>query len=229
MCLMDIITINQMTFVIRLKSEYIISQKRFDEYLAKTILERCFPEKFFDLQISDKPDLRYGTQIGIEVTNCMPTRVAEAFKLWNRVAEQGQQTPPRIFERLEQLDEVQLVDDELIWMQGMYSQDELIDFYDAVEKKVERLNSTKANYEPMDTYELFLNSFIIIPRWKIEEVLVRLRDINSKPKKYRYIYLITNEKKLLIFDMINHTLAVKYLYSYLDRLAEEAKKMFLRE
>ncbi len=206
-----------------------MSQKRFNEYFAKIVLERCFPKKFSNLQISDKPDLRYGTQIGIEVTNCMPTRVAEAFNLWHRVAEQGTQTPPRILERLEQLDEVQLVDDELIWMKGMYSQDELIDFYDAVEKKVERLNSTKANYEPMDTYELFLNSFIMIPSWKIEEVLVRLRDINSKPKKYSYIYLITNEKKLLIFDMINHALSVKYLYSYLDRMAEEAKKMFLSE
>lgn len=224
---MDIITINQMTFVIRFKSEYIMSQKRFDEYLAKTILERCFPEKFFDLQISDKPDLRYGTQIGIEVTNCMPTRVAEAFNLWHRVAKQGSQTPPRIFERLEQLDEVQLVDDELIWVQGMYSQEELLDFYNAVEKKVERLNSTKANYAPMDTYELFINSFIMIPRWKMEEALARLGHINSKTKKYSYIYLVTNEKTLLIFDMINNTLTIKHLYSYLDRLAEEAKSIYL--
>lgn len=205
-----------------------MSQKRFNEYFAKIVLERCFPEKFSDLQISDKPDLRYKTQIGIEVTNCMPTRVAEAFKLWYRVAEQGQQTPPRIFERLEQLDEVQLVDDELIWLQGMYSQEELVDFYNAVEKKVERLNSTKANYAPMDTYELFINSFIMIPRWKMKEALAQLGNINSKPKKYRYIYLVTNEKKLLIFDMINNTLTEKHLYSYLDKLAEEASLIYLR-
>lgn len=78
-------------------------QKRFDEYFAKVVLERCFPEKFTDLQIADKPDLRSGSKIGIEVANCMPKEAVEAFKLWHRVAEQGEQTPPRILERLEQL------------------------------------------------------------------------------------------------------------------------------
>lgn len=37
-----------------------MGQKRFDEYFAKVVLEKCFPEKFIDLQIADKPDLRYG-------------------------------------------------------------------------------------------------------------------------------------------------------------------------
>ncbi len=204
-----------------------MAQKRFDEYFAKVVLEKCFPEKFFDLQILDKPDLRCGNEIGIEVTNSMPTRVAEAFNLWHRVAKQGEQTPPRILERLQQLDEVQLVDDELIWMQGMYSQEELEDFHDAVEKKVEKLNSEKANYAIMETYELFINSFIMIPAWLINVAIKRLQNINSKPKKFDNIYLITNEKKLLIFDISNNTLKVKYLYSYLDRMAEEAKVIYL--
>lgn len=76
-------------------------QKRFDEYFAKVVLERCFSDKFTDLQIADKPDLRYGSKIGIEVTNCMPTRVAEAFNLWHKVEKQGDKTPPRVLERLE--------------------------------------------------------------------------------------------------------------------------------
>lgn len=204
-----------------------MAQKRFDEYFAKVILEKCFPEKFFNLQISDKPDLWHGNEIGIEVTNCMPARVAEAFNLWHRVARQGEQTPPRILERLEQLDEVQLIDNELIWMQGMYSQEELEDFYNAVEKKVERLNSEKANYANMEAYELFINSFIMIPHWLIEAAIKRLQIINSKPKKFNNIYLITNEQKLLIFDMVSNTLKIKYLYSHLDRMAEEAKAIYL--
>ena len=96
-----------------------MAQKRFDEYFAKVVLERCFPEKFIDLQIADKPDLRCGTEIGIEVTNCMPKKAVEAFKLWHKVSKQGEQTSPRIFERLEQLkDTVHLVGKELIWEQG---------------------------------------------------------------------------------------------------------------
>ena len=83
-------------------------QKRFEEYFVKVILEYCFPEKFSDLHVSDKPDLQSSQGIGIEVTNCMPTEVAEAFNLWHRVAKEGDQTPPRILERLEQLDAGQL-------------------------------------------------------------------------------------------------------------------------
>lgn len=200
-------------------------QRRFDEYFAKVILESCFPERFIDLQISDKPDLRSGNKVGIEVTNCMPARVAEAFKLWDRVAKQGAQTPPRIFERLEQLDEVQLVDGELIWMQGMYSQDGLDDFYRAIEKKVERLNSHKADYADMKTYELFINSFIMIPTWLMEATIKRIQKINSQPKQFDKIYLITNEQKLLIFDLKSANVKVIYLYSRLERMADKARQL----
>ena len=201
-------------------------QKRFDEYFAKVVLESCFPERFNDLLISDKPDLHSGNRVGIEVTNCMPTRVAEAFNLWDRVAKQGKQTPPRILERLEQLDEVQLVDGELIWMQGMYSQEEMDDFYKAVEKKVEKLNSSKVGYADMETYELFINSFIMIPTWQMEATLKRLKNINSKPKQFDKIYLITNEQKLLIFDMKNTRMQIKYLYKRLERMADKAKQLY---
>lgn len=204
-----------------------MAQKRFDEYFAKVVLESCFPKRFTDLQIADKPDLRYGDEVGIEVTNCTSSRVIEAINLWQRVSKQGEQTPSRTLGRLQQLDEIQLVDDELIWMQGMYSQEELEDFYSAVEKKVERLNSEKANYATMETYKLFINSFIMIPHWLIEVAIKRLQIINSKPKKFNNIYLITNEQKLLVFDMVSNTLKIKYLYSHLDRMAEEAKAIYL--
>ena len=141
--------------------------KRFEEYFAKVILESCFPDKFVNLKVSDKPDLHYGNKIGIEVTNCMPTRVAEAFNLWHRAAKQGEQTPPRIIERLEQLEEVQCDEKGLVWNQGTYNDDmansPIKYFLKAVKKKVERLNSSNADYSKMDSYELFVNSFILIP------------------------------------------------------------------
>lgn len=101
-------------------------QKRFDEYFAKVILESCFPEKFSNLQIADTPDLRYGNCIGIEVTNCIPNEVAEAFSLWNKVAKQ--EASPRILERLEQLSNIVYPKgDELIWEQRAYSEDNIVD------------------------------------------------------------------------------------------------------
>lgn len=128
-----------------------MAKKRFDEYFAKVVLEKCFPEKFSDLQVADKPDLRYGNEIGIEVTNCMPKEAVEAFNLWHRVEKQSEQTPPRILERLEQLkDTVHLEGNSLIWEQGSYVNDDIDnspikEFINAVANKVERLNSENAN------------------------------------------------------------------------------------
>ncbi len=149
----------------------IMSQKRFEEYFAKVVLESCFPDKFVDLQISDKPDLRYKSEIGIEVTNCMPKRVGEAFNLWHKVAKQGEQTSPRIIERLDQLKEVEHYGRGLVWQQGTYTNNiddsPIKHFLNAVEKKVERLNSGNADYSEMQSYELFVNSFIFIPHYQV--------------------------------------------------------------
>lgn len=206
-----------------------MAQKRFDEYFAKVVLEKCFPEKFSDLQISDKPDLRCGNAIGVEVTNCMPTRVAEAFNLWHRVAKQGEQTPPRILERLEQLkDTVHPEGNSLIWVQGSYVNDDIDDspikeFVNAVANKVERLNSTNANYAAMKSYELFVNSFIDISTFnQIYAILARVKMLNDKPKKFDNIYLITSNQKLLVFNTVNNSFNIKYLYAHLERMADIA-------
>lgn len=208
-----------------------MKQKRFEEYFAKVILESCFPDKFVNLKVSDKPDLHYGNKIGIEVTNCMPTRVAEAFNLWHRAAKQGEQTPPRIIERLEQLDEVQCDKKGLVWNQGTYNDDiansPIKYFLKAVKKKVERLNSSNADYSKMDSYELFVNSFILIPFEQFGVVINRFQEINSKPKKFDYIYLLTNEQKILIFDMLNGLVYPKHLYGWLDKMADIAKELYL--
>lgn len=204
-------------------------QKRFQEYFAKVVLEHCFPDRFDELKVSDKPDLRCGQEVGIEVTNCMPEEVVEAFNLWHRIDKQGEQTPPRIIEKEEQIKEVQRDEKGLLWTQGTYT-DNIDDspikyFINAVEKKVERLNSENANYAKMESYELFVNSFIFIPHYQINAVIQRIEGMNCKAKKFDNIYLITNEQKLLVFDMKNGTLHVKYLYSYLDRMANEAKEL----
>lgn len=206
-----------------------MTQKRFDEYFAKVVLEKCFPEKFSDLQLSDKPDLRCGNEIGIEVTNCMPKEAVEAFNLWHRAAKQGEQTPPRILERLEQLKNiVHLEDNKLIWEQDSYVEDDIDnspikEFVKAIKNKVERLNSTNANYAEMKSYELFVNSFIDISTFnQIYALLARIKMLNDKPKKFGNIYLVTSNQKLLVFDTIKNTFDIKYLYTHLERMADLA-------
>lgn len=210
-----------------------MKQKRFDEYFAKVILESCYPKRFTDLQISDKPDLRFGNEIGIEVTNCMPKKVAEAVNLWHRVAKQGEQTPPRILERLEQLkDTVHLEDNNLVWEQGSYVNDDIDNspikgFVNAVASKVERLNSANANYTEMKSYDLFVNSFIDISSVnQIYALSARIKMLNDKPKKFDNIYLITSNQKLFVFDTVNNTFEIKHLYTYLERMADKAIALY---
>lgn len=208
-------------------------QKRFDEYFAKVVLEYCFPERFVDLKIADKPDLRQGCQIGIEVTNCMPKEAVEAFNLWRRAAKQGEQTPPRILERIEQLkDIVHLEGNSLIWEQGSYINDDISnspikEFIKAVGSKVERLNNSNANYEEMGSYELFVNSAIDVSTYnQIFAILKRTIELNDKPKKFDNIYLITIGQKLIVFNVKENTFAIKYLYSRLNCLADKAIELY---
>ena len=166
-----------------------MGQRRFDEYVAKIVLAGCFPERFSNLQIADSPDLQFGNEIGIEVTNCMSKKAVEAFNLWYRVAKQGEQAWPRVLERLEQLkDTVHLEGDKLIWEQGAYVDDDIDnspikDFLKAVENKIERLYSANANYANIESYELFVNSVIEESTLKqIYAMLDRITNINNRPK-----------------------------------------------
>ena len=205
---------------------------RFEEYFAKVILENCFPDRLVGLTVNDKPDLWSKNKIGIEVTNCMPQEVVEQIHLWHRISKNGTKNQERNIERLKQLG-VEYNGWSFLWDQGCYSQ--ILDvspiryFLDAVEKKVEKLNSTNSHYASMESYELFVNSFILIPLEQMREVMERLNTINNKSKKFDIIYLLTNEQKLLIFDMQEFTWQVLYLYNRLDFWAKQAHQICIVE
>ena len=152
----------------------------------------------------------------------------------NSLAKQGEQTPPRILERLEQLkDTVHREGDDLIWEQGSYVENDIDnspikEFVNAVASKVERLNSANANYAEMKSYELFVNSTVDISTFnQIYAILVRVTELNNKPKKFDNIHLITFNQKLLTFDIANNTFGVKYLYTHLKRMAEIASNLYI--
>lgn len=203
-------------------------QLRTEEYFIKIILENCFRDKFGEIKVSDKPDLRSKTYIGIEATNCMPKDIVEAMKRWRRVAKNGGTNSERDIERLRQLG-IEYNGGSFCWNQGWYSpnldESPIRFFLEAVEKKVKKLNSSKANYAPMESYELFVNSFIFIPMRQMCDVVERLKIINDKPKKFDTIYLLTNEQKLLMFERKSDSLREIPLYGWLDRWAETAKQI----
>lgn len=53
-----------------------------------------------------------------------------------------------------------------------------------------------------------------------------LQKLNDNPKRYDIIYLITNEQKLLVFDMKSETMQVMGLYAHLERMANKAFELY---
>ena len=206
-------------------------KKNFNEYFAKVVLESCFPKRFDFLEVSDKPDLRHlGSNTGIEVTYSMPKKEAEAVNVWHRLYNGKSKNCEKDIERLYQLG-IEYDSQLFVWDQGCYDenirQGPIKEFFDAVKQKVERLNSKTAEYAEIAHYELFINSTILIPNEQIMAVIWILKEINNLGKKFEIIYLITNEQKLYIFDMVNKNLIIKYLYNHLNWMAEKAKGLML--
>ena len=180
--------------------------RRFNEYFAKVILENCFPNKFQNIEVSDKPDLQYnGNKIGIEVAYCMSKEVAEAFNCIDRY-EKAADIPKKTLKKAEKVG-VRVEKIGVVWHQDSYGDNMAIEktpiryFLDMVRQKVERLNSENADYADMKSYELFINSPITMPNWFKRETFQVLKNINNRKKQYDTIYLLLSEPKLLVFNL----------------------------
>lgn len=69
------------------------SKKRFYECLAKNILETFVPEEYSNLILSDKPDLRMGEGVGIEVTRVLLDGAGQASGIFEHIRGKGQFDP----------------------------------------------------------------------------------------------------------------------------------------
>lgn len=201
--------------------------RRFNEYFAKVILENCFPNKFQNIEVSDKPDLRYNeNEIGIEVAYCMPKDVAEAFNCIKRY-EQAADIPETTLKKSKRAG-ITIDEQGILWDQGSYADDMAIEktpiryFLDMVRQKVERLNSKTADYTEMESYELFINSSIIIPNWFKEKTYESLKSINNGVKKYDVVYLRVNDQKIFVYNLKEGKYEELMLYGALDKFAEKA-------
>ncbi|WP_417019757.1 hypothetical protein [Anaerobutyricum hallii] len=77
----------------------------YDECYAKLILEKIFPNRYENLQLSDKPDLRdLKHNIGIEVTSVIPKEEQEALNLAAMMPYVNEQSQERRRKRLKKLD-----------------------------------------------------------------------------------------------------------------------------
>jgi hypothetical protein len=200
---------------------------RFNEYFAKIILENCFPNKFQNIEVSDKPDLRYnGNKIGIEVAYCMPKDVVEAFNCIERY-EKAEDIPEKTLKKAKRAG-VTIDEQGVLWSQDSYGDNMAIEktpiryFLDMVRQKVERLNSENADYADMKSYELFINSPITMPNWFKRETFQVLKNINNRKKQYDTIYLLLSEPKLLVFNLKENKYDELLLLTWRDKFAEKA-------
>lgn len=203
---------------------------RFNEYFAKIILENCFPNKFQNIEVSDKPDLRYnGNKIGIEVAYCMPNDVAEAFYCIERY-EKAEDIPEKTLKKARKAG-ITVDEQGVLWNQDSYGDNIAIEktpiryFLDMVRQKVERLNSENADYADMKSYELFINSPITMPNWFKRETFQVLKNINNRKKQYDTIYLLLSEPKLLVFNLKENKYDELLLLTWRDKFAEKALEL----
>ena len=80
------------------------SDKKYYEYIAKLVLENCFPNEFVDLHQGENPDLKIDDNKGIEVTRVMSTSEGEVsflFKMVEKKKEENSDT--KIVKRIRKL------------------------------------------------------------------------------------------------------------------------------
>ena len=135
----------------------------YDECYAKLILEKFFPNKYENLQLSDKPDLRdLKHNIGIEVTSAIPKEEQEALNLAAMIPYVDEQAQERRRRRLKKMGYRYMKygmahPPESYMYDGDFNDVNIKDtpckrFLEAYEEKIRKLNS--GNYAELEKYDM---------------------------------------------------------------------------
>lgn len=89
------------------------------------------------------------------------------------------------------------------------------------------MNDKNANYAILNSYDLFVNSALDISDstgvWKtLSQLLSRIAQINTKARKFDFIYLTTINQSIVVFDMNQGFAYIKHLYNRLEQMAKIA-------
>lgn len=161
---------------------------KYGECYAKVVLEHCFPQKYSNLLIEDKPDLYdKANDTGIEVTTAVNHDLQEARSLWSKMASKRPVQQEKDKERMHQLhyDYQGRVQS---W--GVTEYDKGADsnafsvVYEAIESKLKKLNQ-KGLYKECQSYALFVESELTMEK---EWLDVFVQKIRSTSVEYSEIY-----------------------------------------
>lgn len=164
----------------------------YDECYAKILLEKVFAERYCDLQLTDKPDLRdKSNTIGIEVTSAVPTSKREAERLWYMMPYIDAQSAERKKERMAQLG-ITYTGGIQVWQSTTYSLQDFdtspfVKVIDVFKTKIEKLNT--GQYAQLTQYDLYIKTELFMVECFLPEILERAAELNSKQNKFHFLYL----------------------------------------
>ena len=204
----------------------------YDECYAKIVLEKFFPAKYQNLQISDRPDLRTKDgNIGIEVTSAIPQEEQEALALASEIPYIDKEKQK---ERIDYLKKIgykytkygMLHPPRSYAWTGLGNPDIEItfcrDFIHAVEEKIKKLNS--GNYDLLPEYDLFVQSELYIEEWMRQKLIDKLCQLSTQRYNYKFIYLLALNG-LFVFDISTQKYSMKETGEKLWGLGTAARDM----
>lgn len=183
------------------------SRKRYFECYAKLILETFLPEKYKDLRCEEKPDLRMGTDHGIEVSRAMFEGDGKASDIFDRIRDRHIDSVSKVdLQKLEDLKYEVLTFNGGIILGMSPMLDGVIDGREF--KRIYKQKLVKfQNYSEVKTVDLFVYSPVI--DW-YEENLVRelmtwISEQGECPYKTVMIFEVT---RLYVMDVRNKHLDI---------------------
>lgn len=196
---------------------------RFEECYAKVLLENLFPERFYQLEIADKPDLQNDSaKIGIEVTTAVKQDEKEKDHLFSMLTHNKgtlvQQN--RNKDRIRKLGGQYF--DEGIMFSWAGCRD-LNKIYFALKSKLKKLNG--GGYHLYEKQYVFITDDNIIYQNELSDILIELQRIQSNFQAHFdsiFIYLFGGT--LIEFDMKDAN-SISIVVNNVNDLVEKAYKI----
>ncbi len=172
------------------------SEKLFFEYLAKLILETFLPNEYYNLIISDKPDLRMGKDHGIEVTRALYENEGQAASVFQHIRMQSKkQVDQRYLQTMKRTGFDVIEIDGVI---GGYSPMEAVWINADLLKSTFNKKMEKADGYPLLSVDLFIYS--PMSEWFEEKVVLEFMEWTNDNGGSSF-------SKIIVFEM-------PYIYTY---------------
>ena len=196
---------------------------RWEECFAKLVLEKVFPDRFYQLSIADKPDLQSSVlDVGIEVTTAIPKAEKEKDHLFSQLTH-GTGTPEQIERNKDRIRQLGGEYDDRGLMFSWIGYRDLNRIYSALEEKLKKLNG--GGYHPFAKQYIFITDTNAIKDEKMSEIHSELCKRQEQfTVKFDSVFIYLYGRVLIEFDITsgnNH----RYIIDDVTALADKAFHM----